>query len=96
MKTSAKSAKPIGSPRELRPRRYGVRSVGSVDRENDFLSVWVTYEVLRRALDFDLGTMQLDGEGLSDRSRPHRTRPRTARGRRRDRRRLLAGTAAHA
>jgi hypothetical protein len=32
--------------------------------QNDFLSVWVTYEVLRRALDFNLGTMQLDSDGL--------------------------------
>ncbi len=31
--------------------------------QNDFLSVWVNYEVLRRALDFDLGTMRLDAEG---------------------------------
>ena len=27
------------------------------------LSVWVNYEVLRRSLDLDLGTMQLDAEG---------------------------------
>lgn len=32
--------------------------------QNDFLSIWVTYEVLRRALDFDLGTMRLDSEGM--------------------------------
>jgi outer membrane protein TolC len=32
--------------------------------QNDFLSVWVTYEVLRRTLDFDLGTMQLDTRGM--------------------------------
>jgi hypothetical protein len=32
--------------------------------QNDFLSVWVTYEVLRRTLDFNLGTMQLDVEGM--------------------------------
>jgi hypothetical protein len=32
--------------------------------QNDFLSVWVTYEVLRRTLDLDLGTMQLDYDGL--------------------------------
>ncbi len=32
--------------------------------QNDFLSVWVNYEVLRRFLDLDLGTMQLDSEGL--------------------------------
>jgi len=32
--------------------------------QNDFLSVWVTYEVLRRTLDFNLGTMQLDIEGM--------------------------------
>jgi hypothetical protein len=32
--------------------------------QNDFLSVWVNFEVLRMQLDMDLGTMQLDGRGL--------------------------------
>ncbi|MCH5373272.1 MAG: TolC family protein, partial [Planctomycetes bacterium] len=32
--------------------------------QNDFLSVWVTYELLRLSLDLDLGTMQLDSEGM--------------------------------
>lgn len=32
--------------------------------QNDFLSIWVTYEVLRRTLDFNLGTMQLDATGM--------------------------------
>jgi hypothetical protein len=32
--------------------------------QNDFLSVWVNYEVQRLSLDFDLGTMQIDGNGL--------------------------------
>jgi outer membrane protein TolC len=32
--------------------------------QNDFLSVWVNYEVQRRFLDLDLGTMQLDARGL--------------------------------
>lgn len=31
--------------------------------QNGFLNVWVAYEVLRRGLDFDLGTMQLSPEG---------------------------------
>jgi len=31
--------------------------------QNDFLSVWVNYEVQRRNLDLDLGTMRLDAEG---------------------------------
>ncbi|MCA9198014.1 MAG: TolC family protein [Planctomycetales bacterium] len=35
-----------------------------LNAQNDFLSVWVNYEVLRRGLDFDLGTMELDPEGL--------------------------------
>lgn len=29
-----------------------------------FLNVWVDYEVLRRTLDFELGTLQLDGTGM--------------------------------
>jgi hypothetical protein len=32
--------------------------------QNAFLAFWVNYEVLRRGLDLDLGTMQLDTEGL--------------------------------
>jgi 5S rRNA maturation endonuclease (ribonuclease M5) len=32
--------------------------------QNDFLSVWISYETLRRSLDLDLGTMQLDPHGL--------------------------------
>ncbi len=32
--------------------------------QDDFLSVWVTYEVLRRTLDFNMGTMELDSEGM--------------------------------
>jgi len=31
--------------------------------QNDFLSVWVSYEVLRMLLDFELGTMQLTADG---------------------------------
>ncbi|HEY6564736.1 MAG TPA: hypothetical protein VIY86_09590, partial [Pirellulaceae bacterium] len=32
--------------------------------QNDFLSVWASHEVQRRALDYELGTMQLDPQGL--------------------------------
>jgi hypothetical protein len=32
--------------------------------QNEFLSVWVNYEVQRIGLDFELGTMQLDAEGI--------------------------------
>ena len=32
--------------------------------QNNFLTIWTNYESLRRALDFDLGTLQLDSEGL--------------------------------
>tara|TARA_R110002072_G_scaffold284587_1_gene449011 strand:+ start:24892 stop:27399 length:2508 start_codon:yes stop_codon:yes gene_type:complete len=35
-----------------------------LDAQNDFLNVWVNYEVLRLLLDFELGTMELDNEGL--------------------------------
>jgi hypothetical protein len=34
-----------------------------LDAQNNFMSVYVNYEVLRRQLDLDLGTMQLDPEG---------------------------------
>ncbi|NLF72210.1 MAG: TolC family protein [Candidatus Anammoximicrobium sp.] len=32
--------------------------------QNEFLSIWVTYEVLRQTLDFSLGTMRLDATGM--------------------------------
>lgn len=35
-----------------------------LDAQNNFMSVWVNYEALRRSLDLDLGTMQLDAEGI--------------------------------
>jgi hypothetical protein len=35
-----------------------------LDAQNNFMSVWVNYEVQRRNLDLDLGTMKLDPEGL--------------------------------
>jgi hypothetical protein len=35
-----------------------------LNAQNDFLSIWVNYEVLRRGLDLDLGTLQLDDRGL--------------------------------
>lgn len=35
-----------------------------LDAQNDFLNVWVNYEVLRLLLDFELGTMELDEAGL--------------------------------
>ncbi|MBI1314615.1 hypothetical protein GC176_25260 [bacterium] len=35
-----------------------------LNAQNDFLNVWVNYEVLRMVLDFELGTMELDENGL--------------------------------
>lgn len=37
---------------------------GLLNAQNEFLSVWVGQEVLRRSLDLDLGTMQLDYNGM--------------------------------
>lgn len=34
-----------------------------LDAQNDILSIWVTYEVLRLQLAFQMGTMQLDDQG---------------------------------
>jgi hypothetical protein len=31
--------------------------------QNDFLGVWVSHEALRRSLDFDMGTMELNADG---------------------------------
>lgn len=42
-----------------------VGALSSLQQAQDaFLSVWVTYEVLRISLDFNLGTMELDEQGL--------------------------------
>lgn len=35
-----------------------------LNAQNDFLSVWVNFEVLRLGLDYELGTMELDDRGL--------------------------------
>jgi outer membrane protein TolC len=35
-----------------------------LDAQNDFLNVWVGFEVLRMLLDYELGTMQLEESGL--------------------------------
>ena len=35
-----------------------------LDAQNNYMSIWVNYEALRQFLDLDLGTMQLDSEGL--------------------------------
>ncbi len=37
--------------------------IGLNDAQNSYLSTWVQYEVLRRNIDFDMGTMQLDSLG---------------------------------
>lgn len=42
-----------------------VQALGNLlQAQDDFLSVFIDYEVQRRELDFDLGTMQLDAEGV--------------------------------
>jgi hypothetical protein len=35
-----------------------------LDDQNDFIAVWVSYEVQRVALDLEMGTMQLDDRGM--------------------------------
>ncbi|MEM7316199.1 MAG: TolC family protein, partial [Planctomycetota bacterium] len=37
---------------------------GLLGAQNDFLNVWINQEALRRFLDLDMGTMQLDGSGM--------------------------------
>lgn len=42
-----------------------VSAVGDLlDAQNDFLNVWVAYEVIRMLLDYELGTMRLDEKGM--------------------------------
>ncbi len=41
------------------------RAINSLQQaQNQFVRTWVTYEALRRGLDFDLGTMQLTSDGM--------------------------------
>ena len=62
----------ISKLREERGQAAGVTAARDVvtalgalqDAQNDFLNVWVNYEVQRLNLDLDLGTMNLDPEGL--------------------------------
>lgn len=35
-----------------------------LNAQNNFLAIWVNYESLRRSLDLDLGTLQIDSEGI--------------------------------
>ncbi len=35
-----------------------------LNAQNEFLAVWVNYEILRRILDLDMGTMQIDHDGI--------------------------------
>jgi len=44
--------------------RSRFRVEGLLDAQNDFLSLRVGYDVLRLVLDFELGTMDLDHDGL--------------------------------
>ena len=45
--------------------RDTVQALGDlVQAQNLFIGVWVNYEALRRNLDLDLGTMEIDAEGL--------------------------------
>ncbi len=37
---------------------------GLLSAQNDFLSIWISQESLRRALDFDMGTLRLDTNGI--------------------------------
>lgn len=56
-----------GVPRQISPTaaRDQVSALNDLlDAQNDFLNAWVSYEVLRMLLDFELGTMQLTPEGM--------------------------------
>ena len=58
-KVGAKSTFSSNTARDL------VTAIGSLlDAQNDFLGVWLNYEVLRMGLDFNLGTMEIDNQGI--------------------------------
>jgi hypothetical protein len=49
-----------------------------LDTQNDFLNVWVVYEVQRLNLDFEMGTMLIDDQGMWIDPGPVRTDPSAA------------------
>jgi len=59
-------------PGELEAQQFGATTTRDLvsalndlqSAQNDFLSVWLSYESLRRSLDLDLGIMQLTAEGI--------------------------------
>ncbi len=59
-------------PGELEAQQFGATTTRDLvsalndlqSAQNDFLSVWLSYESLRRSLDLDLGIMQLTPEGI--------------------------------
>lgn len=61
----------IAPPRQGQQAQFGATTTRDLvsaltdllDAQNDFLNIWVNYEVLRMLLDFELGVMQLDQEG---------------------------------
>jgi hypothetical protein len=54
-----------GTPSGPTAARDAIQALDALQRaQDDFLSVWVTYEVLRRTLDFNLGTMELDLDNM--------------------------------
>ncbi len=54
-----------GTPSGPTAARDAIQALDALLRaQDDFLSVWVTYEVLRQTLDFNLGTMELDSDNM--------------------------------
>jgi hypothetical protein len=55
----------VGQTTRLTAARDVVQALSDLlNAQNNFMSIWINYEVLRLGLDFNLGTMQLDSEGL--------------------------------
>ena len=55
----------VGQTTRVTAARDAVQALTDLlNAQNNFMSIWINYEVLRLGLDFNLGTMQLDSEGL--------------------------------
>ncbi len=56
--------KPAGAGRQTSARDVQEALQSLLRAQNSFLAIWVNYEAQRMALDLDLGTMQLDSQGM--------------------------------
>lgn len=54
----------LGTPNPTAARDASGALLALLEAQNVFIGTWVNYEAIRRALDQDMGTLQIDAEGL--------------------------------